>query len=85
VPPRSGLARRHGLGLVNAPGVVDAGYRGELEVLLVNHGDAELRLAAGTRIAQLVLVPAWTGAVREVARLPEDDGRGAGGFGSSGA
>jgi len=84
VAPRSGLARRHGIGLVNAPGVIDAGYRGELEVLLANHGREAVRLAAGTRIAQLVLVPAWTGAVVEVDDLPPGDGRGAGGFGSSG-
>ncbi len=84
VLPRSGLARRHGLGVTNAPGLIDAGYRGEVIVLLVNHGDEDVHLEAGARIAQLVLVPVWTGDVREVDALPPSDGRGTGGFGSSG-
>jgi dUTP pyrophosphatase len=85
VVPRSGLARRHGVSLTNAPGLIDAGYRGELQVLVVNHGDAPHRIAAGERVAQLVLVPVWAGTAVEVGALPPSDGRGGGGFGSSGA
>jgi dUTP pyrophosphatase len=84
VVPRSGLARRHGVTVTNAPGLVDAGYRGEVMVLLTNHGDADHPVAAGDRVAQLVLVPVWTGDVVETADLPASDGRGAGGFGSTG-
>ncbi len=65
VTPRSGLAQRHGLGIVNAPGVVDAGYRGEIRVILVNHGAEPVSLARGDRIAQLLVVPV---AVRGPAR-----------------
>jgi dUTP pyrophosphatase len=82
--PRSGLARRHGLSLTNTPGLIDAGYRGELQILVINHGAAAHGIAAGERVAQLVLVPVWGGEVVEVERLPDSDGRGAGGFGSSG-
>ena len=57
VTPRSGLAQRHGLGIVNAPGVVDSGYRGEIRVILVNHGGEPVALARGDRIAQMVVVP----------------------------
>jgi dUTP pyrophosphatase len=85
VVPRSGLARRHGVTVANAPGLIDAGYRGELLVLLVNLGDAPYRIEPGDRIAQLVVVPAASCAVREVEELPPSDGRGAGGFGSSGS
>lgn len=85
VLPRSGLARRHGLTVTNAPGLIDAGYRGEVIVLLANLGDEDVHVDAGARVAQLMLVPVWTGAVREVAALPPSDGRDAGGFGSSGA
>lgn len=84
VLPRSGLARRHGVGVTNAPGLIDAGYRGEVIVLLVNHSDHDVRLEAGERVAQLVLVPVWMGAVVETDRLPRSDGRGEGGFGSTG-
>jgi dUTP pyrophosphatase len=85
VVPRSGLARRHGVTVANAPGLIDAGYRGELIVLLVNLGDAPHRVAAGDRIAQLVVTPVSTAAPVEVGKLPPSDGRGAGGFGSTGA
>jgi dUTP pyrophosphatase len=85
VLPRSGLAARHGIALVNAPGLIDAGYRGELRVLLLNTDPGErFAWAAGDRIAQLVLVEVGLGEVTEVAEL-EDSVRGAGGFGSSGA
>jgi dUTP pyrophosphatase len=85
VVPRSGLARRHGVTVANAPGLIDAGYRGELVVLLVNLGDAPHRIAPGERIAQLVVVPVALCEVREVSELPPSDGRGEGGFGSTGA
>jgi dUTP pyrophosphatase len=84
VHPRSGLAARHGIGLVNAPGTIDAGYRGEIQVILVNLDPAEpVRLSRGDRIAQLVVQPVETVAVEEVEILPES-ARGAGGFGSTG-
>lgn len=85
VVPRSGLARRQGVTVANAPGLIDAGYRGELMVLLVNLGDAPHRIAPGDRVAQLVVVPVALCEVREVDELPPSDGRGDGGFGSTGA
>lgn len=85
VVPRSGLARRHGVTVANAPGLIDSGYRGELIVLLVNLGDAPHAIAAGDRIAQLVITPVAGAAPREVEALPGSDGRGEGGFGSTGA
>lgn len=85
VLPRSGNAARHGIALVNAPGLIDAGYRGELRVLLLNTDRTEtFKVEAGMRIAQLVLVRAETPDVEEAATL-SDSARGAGGFGSSGA
>lgn len=85
VMPRSGLAARHGIALVNAPGLIDAGYRGELRVLLLNTDRAQrFTWTAGDRIAQLVLVEVGLGEVVEVDALAES-ARGAGGFGSSGA
>jgi dUTP pyrophosphatase len=82
--PRSGLAARHGIALVNAPGLIDAGYRGELKVLLLNTDrTSACQLAAGDRIAQLVLTAVETPAVVEVAEL-SDSTRAAGGFGSTG-
>jgi dUTP pyrophosphatase len=84
VLPRSGLAARHGIALVNAPGLIDAGYRGELQVLLLNTDRGEpCSLSAGDRIAQLVLVAVETPAVLEVSELSASE-RGVGGFGSSG-
>jgi dUTP pyrophosphatase len=84
VVPRSGLAARHGIGLVNAPGLVDAGYRGELRVVLVNTDRAEsFTVEPGMRIAQLVLVPVCAAEPVEVDVLPET-ARGMAGFGSSG-
>ncbi len=84
VLPRSGLAARHGIALVNAPGLIDAGYRGELCVLLLNTDrDASCALQAGDRIAQLVLIAVATPAVVEVQALSGSE-RGGGGFGSSG-
>ncbi len=82
--PRSGLARDHGIALVNAPGLIDSGYRGELRVLLLNTDPAEtFRVEAGDRIAQLVLVPIALATPVETVALT-DSLRGEGGFGSSG-
>lgn len=85
VVPRSGLARRHGVTVANAPGLIDSGYRGELIVLLVNLGDEAHRVEAGDRVAQLVVTPVALCAPREAEELPLSDGRGEGGFGSTGA
>lgn len=85
VLPRSGLAARHGVALVNAPGLIDAGYRGEVRVLLLNTDrTAPVTLAAGDRIAQLVVVAVALPAVVEVPSLGDSE-RGGGGFGSSGS
>ncbi|MEA2212331.1 MAG: dUTP pyrophosphatase [Solirubrobacteraceae bacterium] len=84
VLPRSGLAARHGIGLVNAPGLIDSGYRGELRVLLLNTDrHAPFAIAAGDRIAQLVVIPIAFPTPLEVQTLQDSD-RGVGGFGSSG-
>ncbi len=84
VLPRSGLALRHGVSLVNAPGLIDAGYRGELRVLLLNTDRSRaVELAAGDRIAQLVLVRVQTPLVEEVSELGRSE-RDERGFGSSG-
>jgi dUTP pyrophosphatase len=84
VHPRSGLAARHGLSIVNAPGTVDAGYRGEVKVLLVNHDLVEpVELRRGDRIAQLVVQRVEQAVFTEVDALPES-ARGAGGYGSTG-
>lgn len=86
VLPRSGLAVRHGISLVNTPGLIDSGYRGEIQVPLINHDrEATFWIEVGTRIAQLVLVRAATADFTEVQFLESSsDGRGEGGFGSSG-
>jgi len=84
VHPRSGLAARHGLSIVNTPGTVDAGYRGEVKVLLVNHDPREpIELRRGDRVAQLVFQRVERAAFVEVDELPPSD-RGAGGHGSTG-
>jgi dUTP diphosphatase len=84
VLPRSGLAARHGISLVNAPGLIDSGYRGEIKVLLINTDRAQsFQIAPGDRIAQLVLVAVATVTAVEVDALSTSE-RGAGGFGSSG-
>ena len=83
VRPRSGLAARDGLTVLNAPGTIDADYRGELQVLLVNLGRAPVRIRRGDRIAQLVVAPVTRAGWQEVPTLPETT-RGAGGFGSTG-
>ena len=84
VHPRSGLAARHGVSIVNSPGTVDAGYRGEIKVLLVNLDPAtSVTLSRGDRIAQLVVQRFETASFVEVDALPESE-RGAGGYGSTG-
>jgi dUTP pyrophosphatase len=84
VHPRSGLAARAGLGIVNAPGTIDAGYRGEVQVIVINHDTRDaLRLRRGERIAQLVFQRVEHAEFVEVAELPESV-RGAGGHGSTG-
>ena len=87
VLPRSGLAVRHGVSLVNTPGLIDSGYRGEIRVPLINHDREEaFRVEPGMRIAQLVLVRAAGASFEEVEFLEAGtDGRGEGSFGSSGA
>lgn len=84
VRPRSGLARKFGIGMVNAPGTVDADYRGEIQVLLINHGDAPFTIARGDRIAQMVVAPvvrvAWS-----LQDALDETARGAGGFGHTGS
>ncbi|HWK25776.1 MAG TPA: dUTP diphosphatase [Solirubrobacter sp.] len=85
VLPRSGLALKHGISCVNAPGLVDPNYRGELRVILINQGDEPFTAAAGDRIAQLLIVPFATPTLTVVDELPDGgDDRGADGFGSSG-
>lgn len=83
VLPRSGLALSQGVTVLNAPGLVDAGYRGELKVLLVNHGDKPVPVRRGDRIAQLVIQRVERAELIEVNELPASE-RGAGGFGSTG-
>ena len=83
VNPRSGLAVDHGLTVLNGPGTIDAGYRGELKVLLINLGQDAVEIRHGQRVAQLLLLPVALVDVREVDRL-DVTSRGSGGFGSTG-
>ena len=83
VRPRSGLAVKHGVTLLNAPGTIDADYRGEIGVVLINLGDGAFTVTRGMRIAQLVVQPVNRAVWREVETLDESD-RGSGGFGSTG-
>ncbi|MGN6497461.1 MAG: dUTP diphosphatase [Tsuneonella sp.] len=83
VRPRSGLALKHGISVPNTPGTIDSDYRGELKVILINHGNEPFEIARGDRVAQLVLAPVTQAAWEEVAELDETE-RGAGGFGSTG-
>lgn len=83
VLPRSGHARRSGIGVVNGPGLIDSGYRGEINVLLINHGREDVAFGWGDRIAQLAIVPVPTITWVEVDTLDET-ARGEGGFGSTG-
>ena len=86
IRPRSGLALKHGLSMPNTPGTIDADYRGEIKVILINLGQEPVTITRGMRVAQMVIAPVSTGAWIEVgsqAELPASD-RGAGGFGSTG-
>ncbi|HEY1504903.1 MAG TPA: dUTP diphosphatase [Stellaceae bacterium] len=83
VRPRSGLALRHGVTILNSPGTIDADYRGEIRVILVNLGGAPVTIARGERIAQLVIAPVSRAEWQVVSELPAT-ARGAGGFGSTG-
>jgi dUTP pyrophosphatase len=83
VRPRSGLAVQHGVTVLNAPGTIDADYRGEMKVPLINLGDAPFTVTRGMRIAQLVIAPVVAVRLVEVVEL-DTTGRGAGGFGSTG-
>lgn len=84
VRPRSGLALKHGLTLVNSPGTIDSDYRGELGIIILNTSDTPFEVTHGMRIAQIVLAPVVQAAFHEVTKLDETD-RGVGGFGSTGA
>jgi dUTP pyrophosphatase len=83
VRPRSGLAAKFGVACVNSPGTIDADYRGEVKVILINHGTDEFVIRRGDRIAQMVIAPVWQAAFIETETLDET-ARGAGGFGSTG-
>ena len=83
VRPRSGLAAKHGVTVLNSPGTIDADYRGEIKVILINHGAAPFVIKRGERIAQMVIAPVVQAALVPVATLTATD-RGAGGFGSTG-
>jgi dUTP pyrophosphatase len=83
VRPRSGLAARHGIGMVNSPGTIDSDYRGEIRVLLINWGDEPFTIRRGDRIAQLIVAPYTRVTWDECPELPESE-RGAGGFGHTG-
>jgi len=83
VRPRSGLAVKHGVTVLNAPGTIDADYRGEIKVALINHGDEALVIKRGDRIAQLIIAPVVQVTWQVVATLPASS-RGGGGFGSTG-
>ncbi len=83
VRPRSGLALKHGITVPNTPGTIDSDYRGELKVILINHGGADFAIRRGDRVAQLVLAPVTRASWLEVETLDET-ARGTGGFGSTG-
>ena len=83
VRPRSGLAAKHGITLVNSPGTIDADYRGEIKIIMINHGEEDFVIERGMRIAQLVLAPVVQALWETVEELDKTK-RGAGGFGSTG-
>jgi dUTP pyrophosphatase len=83
IRPRSGLAVKHGVTVLNSPGTIDTDYRGEIKVPLINHGQEDFIIAQGDRIAQMVVAPVVQVTLQEVSSLDETD-RGSGGFGSSG-
>jgi len=83
VRPRSGLAAKHGVTVLNSPGTIDADYRGEIQAILINHGAEAFTIRRGERIAQMVIAPVVQAQLIGVTTLPETD-RGSGGFGSTG-
>jgi dUTP pyrophosphatase len=83
IRPRSGLALKHGLSVLNSPGTVDEGYRGEVGVIMINHGLAAFKIEQGMKIAQMVVKPSITVTIEDVGELSSSR-RGAGGFGSTG-
>ena len=83
IRPRSGLALKNGIGLVNAPGTIDSDYRGEIKIILINLGDEDFEITRGMRIAQMVIAPVLQVLVQPVTSLDET-ARGSGGFGSTG-
>lgn len=86
IRPRSGLAFKNGISLTNTPGTIDSDYRGEIQILMINHGDEDFVVKHGERIAQAVIAPVWQASFVEIAEMPseENNERGAGGFGSTG-
>lgn len=83
IRPRSGLAYKHGITMLNTPGTIDSDYRGEVKVLAINHGDEPYVIENGDRIAQMVIAPVYQPQIEETDSLPETN-RGQGGFGSTG-
>ena len=83
IRPRSGLALKHGIALVNSPGTIDEGYRGEIGIIVINHGQDTFIVEEGMKIAQMVIKPVWRVEVQEVSSLSDSD-RGEKGYGSSG-
>lgn len=83
VRPRSGLALKHGITVLNTPGTIDSGYRGEVGVILANFGDSDFQVKKGDKVAQIVVAPVVQAEIEEVSEIDETD-RGAGGFGSTG-
>ena len=83
VRPRSGLAAKHGVTVLNSPGTIDADYRGEIQVILINHGTEAFTIKRGERIAQMVIAPIVQAELVAASTLPSTD-RGSGGFGSTG-
>lgn len=86
IRPRSGLAFKNGISLTNTPGTIDSDYRGEIQVLIINHGDEDFEINHGDRIAQAVIAPVYQADFIEINQMPgeENNTRGAGGFGSTG-
>lgn len=83
IRPRSGLALKSGITVLNSPGTIDAGYRGEIGIIIINHGKESFEICVGTKIAQMVITPIIHATIQEVNELEESD-RGVGGFGSTG-
>ncbi len=83
IRPRSGLAAKHGVSVLNTPGTIDSDYRGEIKVLLINHGEQDFVIKRGTRIAQMIIAPVIKAHIKQVATL-SDTTRGTDGFGSTG-